>query len=46
MLEPNVEPVALATASKSESGWCTREKKLLDEVEIVRGQRGAKRTEP
>ena len=34
------------TANKSESRWRTAEKKLLDEVEAARGQRGAKRTAP
>ena len=35
-----------ATAGKSEPGWRTREKKLLDEPEVARGQRGTKRTAP
>ena len=34
------------TASKSESGWPTREEKLLDELETVRGQHATKRTAP
>ena len=34
------------TASKSESGWRTRAKKLLDELQAARGQRGTKRTAP
>ena len=33
-------------ASKSESVWRTREKKLLDELEAGRGQLGTKRTAP
>ena len=35
-----------STASKAESGWRTREKKLQDELEAARGQRGTKRTAP
>ena len=35
-----------AAANKSESGWRTREKKLLDEQETARGQHGTKRTAP
>ena len=34
------------TATKGEWAWRTREKKLLDELEAVRGQRGTKRTAP
>ena len=33
-----------ATANKAESGWQTREKKLLNELEAARGQRGMRRT--
>ena len=35
-----------STATKGESPWRTREKKLLDELEPVCGQRGMKRTAP
>ena len=39
-------PAERSTATKGESAWRTREKKLLDELEVVRGQRGTKRTAP
>ena len=35
-----------SAATKAEHGWRTREKKLLDELEAARGQRGTKRTAP
>ena len=35
-----------SAATKAESAWRTPEKKLLDELEAARGQRGTKRTAP
>ena len=35
-----------AAANKAESGWRTRERKLLDKLETARGQCGMKRTAP
>ena len=35
-----------SAATKAESAWRTRERKLLDELEAARGQRGTKRAAP
>ena len=45
--ERDRQPLAeRAMANKAESGWRTCAKKLLDEPEAARGQRGTKRTAP
>ena len=45
--EQDAQPLAeRSAATKAEAAWRTREKKLRDELEAARGQRGTKRTTP